>query len=107
MGAATRFIASAPAPSDHRSGNSPPAMFAIVMSFGRRRSSVPSMCCAQKRCLRRDRAYLTATIESLVEVYAHNDLQLHTRDDKRVLAGQLVSLAGSALTQRANASTAL
>ena len=42
MGAATRFMTSAPAPCDHSSGTRPIIMVATVMSFGRTRWTEPS-----------------------------------------------------------------
>jgi hypothetical protein len=41
MGAAMRFITSAPAPADHMMGASPTNMVATVMNFGRMRLTAP------------------------------------------------------------------
>jgi hypothetical protein len=44
MGAAMRFMTSAPELSAHRRGKSPASMVVMVISLGRTRSTVPSMC---------------------------------------------------------------
>ena len=46
MGAAIRFITSAPDPVAQSSGIRPTSMVPTVMSFGRTRCTVPSMCAA-------------------------------------------------------------
>ena len=46
IGAAMRFITSAPDPVAQRSGTRPKSIVATVMIFGRTRRTVPSMCAA-------------------------------------------------------------
>jgi len=48
IGAAIRFITSAPAPTDHMIGASPTNIVATVMNFGRMRLTAPSTMASRK-----------------------------------------------------------
>ena len=82
IGAAMRFMTSAPEPVAHSSGTRPISIVATVISLGRTRCTVPSMCAAMMSSRSRICPARLAALEGVVDVDDHHDAGLGGQPDQ-------------------------